>query len=383
MRFQGRSVRNPDDYYHRPLGARPMADMTSLWPGQTLGHTECGFADVARLKFLSQVQGEAVTIQREYILDTNQLAIADVMADAINPRGRIISPAQYFVAVEFENVFAVISSREAPVTYEYTGQDDDWGTHSKLSAFTIEATGPRELCNIIHTAVQKAFAEQQHSQIVWWYQDDTRTNNKTVYLPPIKTTLRPEFYPDLHDPRKFLDEFLKSDASVLLMAGEPGTGKTTLLRHLICDHKLKAHVVYDENLMKSDKVFQSFLFGDGDVMVIEDADTILGSREDANNKLMARFLNVSDGLIKLPDKKLVFTTNISDFGRVDPALLRPGRCFAVLHTRALNLDEAQAAARAAGLPVPLQRGEYTLAQLFNQSKKQASVRSIGFNAQGA
>jgi len=112
-------------------------------------------------------------------------------------------------------------------------------------------------------------------------------------------------------------------------------------------------------------------------MIIEDADTILSSREDDGNKLMSRFLNVSDGLIKLPNKKLVFTTNISDFTKVDPALLRPGRCFGVLHTRLLNLNEAQAAARVANLPIPTEKKEYSLAELFNQGQG-GQVRRIGF-----
>jgi ATP-dependent 26S proteasome regulatory subunit len=42
---------------------------------------------------------------------------------------------------------------------------------------------------------------------------------------------------------------------------------------------------------------------------------------------MSRFLNISDGLIKLPNKKLVFTTNVTNFENIDSALLRPGRCF--------------------------------------------------------
>jgi len=141
-----------------------------------------------------------------------------------------------------------------------------------------------------------------------------------------------------------------------------------------------AHVIYDEALMQNDSVFQSFLFDDAsEVMIIEDADTILSAREQDGNKLMSRFLNVSDGLIKLPNKKLVFTTNINDFGKVDHALLRPGRCFGVMHTRALNLAEAQTAAKAAGLPIPVEKREYTIAELFNQGKK-SQVRTFGFGA---
>jgi len=188
---------------------------------------------------------------------------------------------------------------------------------------------------------------------------------------------------------------MRSNESVLLITGPPGTGKTTLLRHLITKYKLSAHIIYDERLMERDSPFQSFLFGDsdfpvptgekelecmgGDVMIVEDADTVLTSRERDGNRLMSRFLNISDGLIKIPNKKMVFTTNILDFQHIDDALIRPGRCFGILHTRYLNYAEAQAAAQAGGMLSPAKKADpsYSLAELFNQGKT-TEVRKIGF-----
>lgn len=228
--------------------------------------------------------------------------------------------------------------------------------------------------------IEGLFENEKVAIVKWWFQSNHGPSCRDVHLPPVKTKLRAEFYPDLGDPYRFMDDYLASEASVLLLAGPPGTGKTTLLRHMILERKLTAHVIYDEKLMERDQIFQDFLFDtDSDIMIIEDADTILSAREDDGNKLMSRFLSVSDGLIKLPNKKLVFTTNISDFTKVDPALMRPGRCFNVVHTRHLNLAEAQTAAKVAGLPIPTERKEYTLAELFNQGYR-PTVRQMGFGA---
>ena len=74
---------------------------------------------------------------------------------------------------------------------------------------------------------------------------------------------------------------------------------------------MNAAVTYEEKLLSSDSIFVDFLTGDSqNVFVIEDADTILGSRSREGNKMIARFLNVSDGLIKFPNKKVIFTTNL-------------------------------------------------------------------------
>jgi len=224
------------------------------------------------------------------------------------------------------------------------------------------------------------FEQEKMGIIKWWFTGRSGVDSRDIYLPTLKTTIHPEFYPDMDNPAKYMADYMASDASIMLVAGPAGTGKTTLLRHLISDYKLIAHVIYDEVLMQKDSIFQDFLFDDhGDIMIIEDADTILGDREKEGNKLMSRFLNVSDGLIKLPNKKVVFTTNLSDFGKVDSALIRPGRCFGVLETRNLDLSEAQAAAKVAGLPIPIEKRSYTIAELFNRNN-QPRVRNIGFGA---
>lgn len=281
---------------------------------------------------------------------------------------RLVMPMNNTVFIQNADSVVILSNQDR----HNEETDDVWNLH-------VQAYADKELVTKLKEDIEKEFLSEKMAKIKWWYEGRHGNETRDIYMPPNKTKLLAEFYPDLGDPYAFMDKYMASDASVLLLAGPPGTGKTTWLRHLIIDRKLSAHVIYDEKLMEKDAVFQSFLFDDSsEVMVIEDADTILESRDDGN-KMMARFLSVSDGLIKLPNKKLVFTTNLTDFGRADEALLRPGRCFGVVKTRELDLNEAQAAARAAGLIVPTEKRLYSLAELFNQGQG-SRVRKIGFAA---
>ena len=177
----------------------------------------------------------------------------------------------------------------------------------------------------------------------------------------------------------YFDRFAASDDVVLVLLGEPGTGKTSFIRHLLWHLRWNCAVTYDPDLLKRDDLFVSFLTSQEDqVMIVEDADVFLTSRTRDHNDLMARFLNVSDGLYKpSTTKKLIFTGNITQLNQIDDALLREGRCFDCLMFRPLTFDEAVQAAQAVGISVPTERRDHSLAQLF-ASKQHKKVTKVGF-----
>ena len=318
-------------------------------------------------------------------MSKNKNPLLDVLAKVKSylTYGRVVSPSDSNDFV----ITGLLDDKDVMVWVSVKYFDD-------VHRIKFEITANPDAVTKITAAIENDFHNEILPGIKWWFTGRHGDEIKEFYLPENTQKILPEFYPDLADPVQFLNDYMDSNEAVLLIGGPPGTGKTTLLRYLLSMRKLQAHIIFDENLMKKDTPFQDFLFGESngrpsyvggwadeerasDIMIIEDADTILTSRESDGNPLMSRFLNITDGLIKLPNKKLVFTTNIINFEKVDSAILRPGRCFGVLHTRALNLTEAQAAARVAGLPIPLEKREYSLAELFNQGKSQ-QVRSIGF-----
>jgi ATP-dependent 26S proteasome regulatory subunit len=152
---------------------------------------------------------------------------------------------------------------------------------------------------------------------------------------------------------------------------------------MIYDNKLTAVLTFDEQILQMDDFFINFLMNDEqDILVIEDADLLITSREDHGNKLMSRILNISDGLIKHSSKKIVFSANLTKYDSIDQALMRPGRCHDVLDFRKLTADEAKNLAAVAGISHKLQeREEYTLAEIFEPEDhvaRQPQQRKIGF-----
>ena len=155
-----------------------------------------------------------------------------------------------------------------------------------------------------------------------------------------------EAYPTLGEPvAQFIERYLAARESILILQGSPGTGKTRLVRAILAAITRRkgasAKVLYtaDRHALESDRIFLQFITGEHDAFVIEDADHILTSRSSGNEDVH-RFLAVADGVVRAQGRKILFTTNLPNVHDIDDALLRPGRCFGTVRTRALTRAEA-------------------------------------------
>jgi len=249
--------------------------------------------------------------------------------------------------------------------------------------------------------LKEHFQPVDKSKYLRWYFNSSRGMSYEE-LPLSGKDPLPEFYPWIPDLYKLYDEFSASTANVMLLIGPPGTGKTTFIRGLLRRSSLQAWVTYDEKVQNDDALYIQFATIDGKrrrfyedidddyledktlgrMLVLEDSDSLLESRKEGNF-MMNRLLNMSDGLVSLPDRKLVFSTNLPSLSSVDPAILRPGRCFAVINFRRLNGREAWEAHRAV-YPTS-DRGfnlqdKYTLAEVLNDKRGDdvQTIRKIGF-----
>lgn len=322
-----------------------------------------------------------------------------------NIQSRFISlEIRMSVKKAFDRIMGMLSENGYSITYNWfdaasfaiqndklllsTRASIDWsrgGDSIAITNFKFEIFGSESTCDFITKQLADIFQDRSFTSISWFFREQGGIDSRTMYIDHKNNTLD-EFYPWFHKGlNTFIDDYMDSSAAVLILYGPPGTGKTSFLKHMLCRRKTNAIVTYDELVLQDDRFFIDFLTNDDhEVMVVEDADLLLTSRESDHNVIMSKFLNVSDGLVKIANKKLVFTTNISQINKVDPALTRKGRCFGTVEFRKMTPDEARNAARAANLPEQdwYSKREWALAEIFNQDTddivEQTSTRKVGF-----
>jgi len=188
---------------------------------------------------------------------------------------------------------------------------------------------------------------------------------------------------------------------VAIFDGEPGTGKTYLVRGLLDEVKEGVFIIVPSNLVanltqpgmipalikvkreKSDTVPMIF--------IIEDADECLAPRAADNMASITNILNFGDGLLgALLDIRIIATTNAQRH-ELDPAILRPGRLTALIDVERLNSDQAREIYRRLTGLVPPAPGYFTtsmtLAEVYSLAKnngwKPPPFRhQLGFGHQG-
>lgn len=221
----------------------------------------------------------------------------------------------------------VIDTKDAIIECEPNSNVIEFRIHSEFDE-----------ADVISAKILQNFEEVSIS-IQWIY--NTNMCSATV---PVDLSMLPvaEMYPFLNGEtlESYYQRFNDSNASILILIGPPGTGKTSFIRGFLAHCGSSAIVTYDQKVLACDDLFSTFVESSSDVLVLEDADLFLSARKDGND-MMHKFLNVGDGLVTVKGKKMIFSTNLPSVNDIDDALLRPGRCYDILHFDELDGTEAK------------------------------------------
>jgi len=173
----------------------------------------------------------------------------------------------------------------------------------------------------------------------------------------------------------------KKEKGIVLLHGKPGTGKTSYLRWLI-NQGIDKNILYvpsELSYQLTSPHFIPFLMDNKDsILVIEEAENILSSRDSGRNEAVSNLLNLSDGLLSDCLNIQIVATFNTNLQNIDEALLRKGRLIAKYEFLELSLDRTNFLLKELGMEESFKT--MTLSDIYNTKELtfSASKKPIGF-----
>jgi len=276
-----------------------------------------------------------------------------------------------FEKENLENILEILKEYTNPYKFDldykwYEGYGDKIGfiltENGDTYVIDIYANTLEILHEIIHKIKPYLILKEERG-IIWknYYSKGGNLSSKETYL-TLKDfkDINEKYYPYL-DVNVMLEQFLKGNENILILASEKGTAKSKFVS-LIFKKILEDDIDFKDtenifvastkdNLVLANDEFWSNMKG-YDFIVLDDLDFLLGSREESRgdtlkNQFLSNLLSFSDGIQK-NKTKIIITTN-QPYNDLDEALLRAGRLFAILAFRPLTWEEALEVWKSEGL----------------------------------
>ncbi|REJ84299.1 MAG: AAA family ATPase [Bacteroidetes bacterium] len=160
-------------------------------------------------------------------------------------------------------------------------------------------------------------------------------------------------------------------SGVVLLHGKPGTGKSTYLRMLIS--KLKKKIIFMPVRiaagMDTPSLMSLLIDNKDSILIIEDAEELIVSRERSGESNIAILLNLTDGIPGAALGIQVICTFNTQLDNIDKALLRKGRLIAMYEFDRLTEDKTLKLMNHIGHTVNLRQQKMTLAEIYNYEGK--------------
>lgn len=180
------------------------------------------------------------------------------------------------------------------------------------------------------------------------------------------------------------------DNGLILLHGDPGTGKTNYIRYLINTSSSKKKMIYippeTAHYIASPNFINFMLDNRDSILILEDAEGVLLEREVSGSQTqsVANLLNLTDGLLGSVLRCLVISTFNCDESKIDKALLRKGRLLGKYEFKRLTVEKTNALLEKVfpGKNFSSEKG-MTLSEIYNHDQNEynhveVEKRGIGF-----
>jgi ATPase family associated with various cellular activities (AAA) len=193
-----------------------------------------------------------------------------------------------------------------------------------------------------------------------------------IKCPNPKLQLTKNYNDDLQSIHKEIIRGLSQNdkSGLVLLHGKPGTGKSTYIRYLV-NNISKQFIFISPHIagnLDAPNFINLLIENRNSVLVIEDAEDVLSSREKAHNSAISILLNLTDGILGESLGIQTICTFNTKLQNIDEALMRKGRLMAMYEFRELATDKANVLLKDLGTDhttnIPM-----TLADIYNLGKK--------------
>jgi hypothetical protein len=185
-----------------------------------------------------------------------------------------------------------------------------------------------------------------------------------------------------------VDKLKNNKHGLFLFHGDPGCGKTMLLRKLVSELSDDKTIIYVPSYFMFDianpELISFISKFKNSVLLLEDAESILTSTDGERNQAVSNILNISDGLLNdNMDMQIIATFNTSR-KVIDSALLRKGRLMVDYKFKKLNAEQSTKLSKHIGLNKTYTEPK-TLAEIYEEKVSKQLIESdeqtkkIGFN----
>ncbi len=236
----------------------------------------------------------------------------------------------------------------------------------------------QDITQRIKSELSKKSEEKQKEHFHLIILEERKLSVKRFKLKPFNISIEDNYNDDFLPLHNRIMERLNAENAkgVLLLHGEPGTGKTTYIRYLARHIKKKIIFIppqFSFNL-SSRRFLDIMSKNTNSIIIIEDAENIIADRKSGENFSISALLNIADGLLFNFLKIQIVCTFNSDLSAIDHALLRKGRLIALYEFKKLEAQKAQNLANKLKLPLKVKH-DMTLADIYRHTDPQPDFES--------